>query len=498
MIRSTIALAASALMVAGCTTGAPSGTDSPAASHPPSAAPLSWTRCGDDHQECASLDVPLDYSDPTGPKVGLALVRVPARQPESRVGAIVLDFGGPGISGVDELLAASSRLSDAVEARYDIVSWDRRGVGRSSPLWCRTAEEMGDYARTLAAAQWSAPSDGPAVSAWAGQAQAFADGCAQQADGLVGHIGTRDSARDLDSIRAALGEPDLNYLGWSHGTKLGALYIDMYAQNVGRMVLDSAIDPSLSITDYNRGQSRALEAQLMRFVDYCTDSGGCPLPTGGEPAITALKNYVLSLPTETTEPRAPTRADAMAALSGAMYMPSVSFTPLLDALRKAFTGDGGDLIDLGGLRPDPDSGKPSNYYNALYAINCYDSTATPDLTETARLARQWNADTPFFGAPNAWAGLRCSKFPAHDPIGPRPVHGDGAPPVLVIGALRDGATPVEWSRALADQLASSRLVVADTDDHTVYPVHNMCVRRIVDEYFLDGSAPPANLDCPAD
>jgi len=438
----------------------------------------------------------LDYTDPNGPTIELALARIPARGPGPRAGSILVDPGGPGISGVDEILTLPNQLSPAVEARYDVVGWDRRGVGRSSPLWCRSPDEMGDYARALAGAQWSSSIDSPEVKSWAEQAQAFADGCEAGNADLLAHIGTRDSARDMESIRVALGEPKMNYLGWSHGTKLGAFYIDFYPQAVGRMVLDSAIDPTLSITEYNRAQSQAFEAQLMRFVDYCAASGQCPLPTDHEAATAALKGYLLSLPITSTDPAVATRADVMAALSGAMYVPPDSFPKLLAGLRAGLVGDGGALIKQGGLRPEPGV-EPSNRFNALYAINCFDSTPTPGLDGSAHLARQWDADTPIFGAANAWGGLRCSDFAAHDPTGPARVHGTGAPPVVIVGALHDGATPVQWSRALADQLVSARLVIADTDVHSVYPAYNSCVERIVDTYLLDGVAPPRESTCPA-
>lgn len=488
-----------AVLLTGCLALASCGAQPPVASPPASQPALAWTPCeglADQVRECATLQVPVDYADPTGPTIDLALARIPARGPGPRRGSILVDPGGPGISGVDEILTLPFQLSPRVEEVYDIVGWDRRAVGRSSPVWCRTPEQMGDYARALAAAQWSTDPDSPEVAAWAAQAQEFADGCAARNPDMIGHIGTRDSARDMESIRVALDEPAMNYVGWSHGTKVGAIYIDMYPQHVGRMVLDSAIDPSLSITDYNRAQSQALEAQLMRFVDYCTASGDCPLPADHAAAAAALKTYILSLPVQSSDPKMPTRADVMAALSSAMYIPPDFFPGLLDALRSGFTGDGTDLIALGELRGDP--AEATNKLNALYAINCYDSAPTPDVVGSARLAAQWDADTPIFGSANAWGGLRCSDFPTRDPVGPKPVRGEGAAPVVIVGAVDDGATPIEWSRALADQLVSSRLVIADTGVHSVYPIYNACVTRVVDAYLLDGVVPPRESECPAD
>lgn len=492
--RAATTLGACLLLIPGCSAPASAPTADPPAAEAPT-----WSTCGDlpgQARECASLEVPLDYANPDGPTIKLALARIPARGPGTRLGSILVDPGGPGYSGVDEILTLPNQLSDPVEARYDIVGWDRRGVARSSPVWCRTPEQMGDYARALAGAQWSSAVDTPEVKAWAEQAQAFADGCAARSAEILPHLGTRDSARDMESIRMALGEPRMNYVGWSHGTKLGAIYIDSYPDKVGRMVLDGGIDPSLSITDYNRAQSQALEAQLLRFVDYCTASGDCPLPTDHTAATAALKEYLVSLPITSADPAAPTRADVMAALSGAMYVPPESFPKLLSGLRAGLAGDGGALIELGGLRMDPES-KPSNRFNALYAINCFDSSSTPGLQESAELAKRWDADTPIFGSANAWGGLRCADFAARDPIGPARVRGEGAPPIVIVGASNDGATPIQWSRALADQLVSARLVIADTDVHSVYPLYNTCVARVVDAYLLEGALPPRESECPA-
>ena len=185
-------LGAGVLLVAGCAAPA-----SPPPADTTAAQKLTWSRCGelpDQVRECASLTVPLDYSKPDGATITLALARIPARGPDAPLGSIVVDPGGPGISGVDEILTLPHQLSDAVEARYNVVGWDRRGVARSSPVWCRTPEQMGDYARALAGAQWSTASDFPEVRAWAEQAQAFADGCATRSAEILGHIGTRDSA----------------------------------------------------------------------------------------------------------------------------------------------------------------------------------------------------------------------------------------------------------------------------------------------------------------
>lgn len=494
----TPALVAPAVAASG---PAPTPTvDSAAVSPPGTEAALSWTRCGSRKRvrECARLNVPIDYSDPEGPNVQIALARIPARDPAQRRGAIVMDPGGPGISGVTEILKYDSYLSDRLEDHYDVVGFDPRGVGASAPLWCRSTKQMDRYSNTLAAAQWSARADTAVVNRWAHQARLFGVGCARDRPDLVRHLGTIDAARDLDRIRAALGQPTLDYLGWSYGTKLGAVYADLFPGNVGRMVLDSAINPALDITQFNREQSRGMEAALHRFFRWCRSGRNCPLPRGRTHSTTALKQFLLGLPSRRTAADAATRADAMSALATTMYHPDDLYPVLRHALRRAFAGDGRPLIRLGGGYGDQDPDHPSNFLNALYAINCYDSPATAGVARTALLARRWGAAAPIFGAPAAWGVLRCHTFPAHTPIPTGPVSAPGAPPIVIIGARRDAATPVAWSRQLAGQLVSSRLIVADTAIHSVYPGVNRCVRRAVDRFFLRGDAPPRRSECPAD
>lgn len=478
------------LFVSGCAATAPTVDSAPAAPA------LQWRPCpGQDEVECTEVFVPLDPAAPELGQISLALARRPATDPAARIGSLLIEPGGPGLSGVEEVFAGNALSTPEVAARYDIVGFDPRGVGRSDPLWCFTEEQMNQYLDQLAEIGWSVDPFATPVTAFAKTATSFGQGCAADNPELLRRIGTRYAAADLDLIRAALGEERLNYLGWSYGTKLGAIYADMFPHRVGRMVLDSAIDPALNLVEFNKGQSAALEAALRRFFDYCAAADGCPLPQGRDAATAALKNFLVSLPVQRAAPDTLTQADAMMALSTAMYNPGEYFGKLASALTAGMNGDGHPLQEIGGNYGEQSPDEPSNFLNALYAINCFDSPPTPDAVGTAQLAVAWNQDSPIFGAPNAWGGLRCNVFPDHSQIGPRRVSAPSAPPILVIGALRDAATPIEWSRSLASQLTSAVLIEVDTDVHAVYPPVSSCVAALVDRYLLTGEAPAHDTEC---
>ena len=294
----------------------------PAAASPQSAPGLQWTPCpGQEGVECADLSVPLDPADPGKEQVSLALARRPATDPAARIGSLVIEPGGPGLSGVEEVFAGHELATPEVAARYDIVGFDPRGVGRSDPLWCFTDDQMDRYLNEQAAVGWDVDPAAPEVAAFAQTAAGFGQGCAAANAPVLPYLGTHYAAADMNRIRTALGEQKLNYLGWSYGTKLGAVYADMFPDRVGRMVLDSAIDPALNIVQFNQGQSDALEAALRRFFDYCSTVADCPLPPGQQAATTALKAFMLGLPVARQTPEALTRSDVLSALTTAMYIP---------------------------------------------------------------------------------------------------------------------------------------------------------------------------------
>lgn len=494
-----LALVAATLTVvpaAAAPTAAPISAPGVAQQAQPDLGTLDWRRCGPRKwvRECATLDVPLDYARPGRGTITLHLARIPARG--ERWGAILMDPGGPGISGVDEILDYPEYLSLEVEEHYDVVGFDPRGVGRSAPLWCRTIPQMQRYSAALAGAGWATSPKDRAVGAWRTQARLFGEGCQANSPQLVRHVGTIASAHDMDRIRIALGEDALDYVGWSYGTKLGAVYANLYPHRVDRMVLDSAINPALDIVQFNQGQSLGMEQALWRFFDYCQARRHCPIPRGKGPGTDFVLDFLASLPVQRATPNTLTRADGLSAFQTTMYNPDERYPILYAALRAALAGDGKPMIELGGGYGDQDPDEPSNFLNALYGINCYDSPRTPGLKETARLARQWGKAAPVFGPPAAWGLLRCRHFPAHTPQPTGPVTAKGAPPIVIVGALRDAATPVAWSYQLAGQIRSSRLVIADTGIHSVYPAYSPCVKRIVDDYLLRDVVPPRTSFCP--
>lgn len=469
---------------------------SPAGAAPQTASQLHWVPCPKHAGvECADLVVPLDPAAPDRGQISLALARRPATDPAARIGSLVIEPGGPGLSGVEEVFAGNELATPDVAARYDIVGFDPRGVGRSDPLWCFTQDQMDEYLNQQAAVGWDTDASAPEALAFARTAASFGQGCAAANSPVLPYLGTRYAAADMDRIRVALDENKLDYLGWSYGTKLGAVYADMFPDRVGRMVLDSAIDPSLNIVQFNKGQSEALEAALHRFFDYCATEPDCPLPLGQEAATAALKDFIVKLPAIRESPETLVRSDVLSALTTAMYNPGEYFPQLLPALADGMKGDAQALREIAGNYGEQSPDEPSNFLDALYAVNCFDSPPTPDAASTAQMAADWSRNAPIFGPPNAWGNLRCNTFPTHSAIGPQPVSAADAPPILIVGALRDAATPIAWSEQLTQQLKSSVLIEVNHDVHAVYPGGSECVAGLVDRYLLTGEVPANHTTC---
>lgn len=288
MTRSLLALVLLAVPLAGCSSAdlAPAGT--PAETSPPSAdatdagspapeldrfyaQPVVWEECRDD-MECATLQVPLDYGNPDGATIELALLRSPATDPSRRVGSLVVNPGGPGASGIDYAAAASLVVNPDVRARYDVVGFDPRGVGDSTPLDCVDDAQLDE---SFSSSDASPDTPAEVDDLLAGSAE-LRSGCEQRSGDLLPHVGTQDVARDLDVLRAVLGDERLTYLGKSYGTSIGTEYARQFPARSGRLVLDGAIDPTLDEKAVLLGQAEGFELALSRFVDDCL-TAGCAL-----------------------------------------------------------------------------------------------------------------------------------------------------------------------------------------------------------------------------
>lgn len=456
---------------------------------------LDWKPCRSGGMQCAWLAVPLRYSDPGAKAIKLALLRVPASAEQKRIGSLVINPGGPGASGVDFAAAAEYVFPPSVRAVYDVVGFDPRGVGESSPIRCLTDQQTDDFL-----ALDLSPDDPAEVARTTVMSQEFGQRCEQNSPALTPVVGTVDVARDLDILRATLGEQKLNFMGKSYGTFIGSTYAGMFADKVGRFVLDGAIDPTLTNADFARGQAAGFQNALRRFAADCPKHDDCPLPGGVDAAIAKIDTMLVAAdrtPLKTGTPRTLTQALAVLGIAGSLYSPDPGWSQLRFALAEAFRGNGSVLLELADLftERNEDGTFESNMTDALYAVNCLDRPDRADAAATAVLADELAEPAPTFGAFMAWGNLPCSTWPAPATDAPHQIDAAGAAPIVVVGTTYDPATPYPWAVGLAEQLDSGVLISYRGDGHTAYYLGSRCVDQAVNEYLLAGTVPPEGLFC---
>ena len=451
---------------------------------------LAWSECGD-HQ-CATLEVPLDYERPGGRTIDVALLRVPTDgRPR---GSLVVNPGGPGAPGTSYAAAAPQVLGDALVQAYDIVGFDPRGTGSSAPVDCVSDAELDDYL-----ASDPSPDDASEVDRFVGLVGSVSRGCAADDAGLAAHVSTIEAARDMDVLRSALGQRQLDYLGKSYGTKLGATYAELFPDQVGRFVLDGAIDVSLSSRRLSLGQAEGFETALRAYVANCVETtDSCFLGDSVEEGLTRISDFVAEVdgsPLPTDQERDLEVGNAFYGIVTPLY-DRAYWTILSGALRAGFSGDGTPLLQLSDAYASrgPD-GYTDNSAEAFLAINCLDD---PYALPARRIPGQlpaFRAVSPTFGDVFAWGLTGCLGQVAETTEEPLDIDGSGAAPIVVVGTTRDPATPYQWSEALAGQLESAVLVSRDGDGHTGYQSGNSCVDEAVEGFYLDGTVPDDGLSC---
>jgi pimeloyl-ACP methyl ester carboxylesterase len=510
--RGVVALLLVALLAAcGARGPEPTGTTgasrSPAAAGPPSVVPgdaatgllsptptpLAWTDCGGGF-ECARLEVPRDHADPSGPSLSLALVRLRASNANSRIGSLVVHPGGPGGSGVDFVRSTAAAFPAEVRARFDIVGFDPRGVGLSSPVLCH-----GDLAAFAGAD--ADPRNAAELAQVAAIDADFARACGANAGPLLPYLTTDQGAQDLDAIRAALGDTTISYLGFSYGTFIGELYAARYPQRIRAMVLDAVVDPSLDLEGRLTGQAAGFEGALDRFLADCARRVSCVFHEGGASAA-AFDQLMAGLDSRPL-PTGPSGGNrlvgpglAWEAILGALYTPRFGWPYLAATLALASRGNGLGFLAAAdaatGRKPD---GEYTNELEAQVATNCADLPAPSDPAAYARLADRLATSDPRVGRVVAMTGLACAAWPVRSGQQPAPVAAEGAPSILLVGATGDPATPYAWAKAVHNQLASSILLTRDGEGHASYLLGNRCVDGAVDAYLLDRRTPPEGTTC---
>ncbi|MFF4347588.1 alpha/beta hydrolase [Streptomyces sp. NPDC001530] len=513
-----VLLAAAALFVSACSSGNSTTAKATATSTADAALPalprstpsalapyygqkLSWRSCGVPGFECATMKAPLDYAKPASGDIRLAVARKKATGPGKRLGSLMVNPGGPGGSAVGYLQQyAGLGYPAEVRARYDMVAMDPRGVARSEPVECLTGRQMDTYTQTD-----TTPDDKKETGQLVDAYKKFAEGCGQRSPELLRHVSTVEAARDMDILRAVLGDQKLTYVGASYGTFLGATYAGLFPDRVGRLVLDGAMDPSLSARNLNKDQTAGFETAFQSFAKDCVRQSDCPLGgpgTSTEQVGKNLKAFFQQLdrapiPTGDADGRKLGEALATTGVIAAMYDES-SWQQLREALTAAMKEkDGAGLLALADSYYERDAdGRYANLMYANAAVNCLDLPAafsTPDQVEKALPA--FEKASPVFGEGLAWASLNCAYWPVRPTGEPHHIEAKGAAPILVVGTTRDPATPYPWAQSLASQLSSATLLTYVGDGHTAYGRGSDCIDSAINRYLLQGTLPPKGKRC---
>jgi pimeloyl-ACP methyl ester carboxylesterase len=476
----------------------PAATSSPPASDPAALArfyhqQLQWTACQRLFQ-CATAQVPLSYSDPAGPTITLALARLPASDPAQRIGSLLVNPGGPGGSGKQFVLAAATLFPAAIRARFDIVGFDPRGVGESTPIRCLSAGQLDQYV-----AADPEPSTAAQISSVVAVSRMFAAGCQQRSGRLLAHVSTLDEARDMDVLRAALGDSKLTYLGFSYGTYLGAKYIQLFPTHVRAMVLDGAVDPSLGLEQLNRTQAEGFQLDLEDFIRSCVSSGRCPLGSSVSQANQTLGGMVVQIqnhPVPGAGGRLLESGEFFNGLADALYDPAAGWPVLQQALADVEQGSGTIMLELSDqLTGRQANGQYTNELEANVAINCIDRPSPRRLATYEQDAKSDARVAPFFGAAIDWGSLTCAYWPVPAVEAPHPVHNPGPATILVVGTTRDPATPYAWAKALTAQLGRAMLLSYNNDGHTAYLRGSSCIDSAVDAYLISLQLPAPGTLC---
>jgi pimeloyl-ACP methyl ester carboxylesterase len=452
---------------------------------------LGWQSCGDN--ECATLTVPLDYSEPEGRTIDLALLRVPARA--ERRGSLVVNPGGPGAPGTDYAAGAGAVFGEPLLEHLDVVGFDPRGTGDSAPVDCLSDAELDAYL-----ALDPSPDDAAERRDLVRTLRDFGRGCVADDAELAAHVSTIEAARDMDILRSALGRTHLDYLGASYGTELGATYAELFPENVGRFVLDGAVDVSATSREGSLGQARGFETALRAYVENCVETvDSCFLGDSVEEGLQKITDYldeVDAQPLTVGDGRQLTVGTSFLGIITPLYVRDYWYI-LSAALQQAFNGNGGALLALADIYSsrNPNGGFSNNMTEANHAINCLDDPSAVAPREVSDELPAFQEASPTFGDVFAWGLIGCRGQVAESTEKPIEIDGSGAPPIVVIGTTRDPATPYEWAEALADQLESGVLISRDGDGHTGYHQGNECVDDAVESFLLEGTVPDDGLQC---
>ena len=477
---------------------------------------IDWQDCSDGTSpfQCGTVTVPLDYEHPDGRTITLALKKLPASDGDAEHGSLFLNPGGPGGSGV-EAVADAPRAPEELRAAYDIIGFDPRGVGQSTPITCWTDDEIrqsltdpgnGDISPT-----------NPLITSKNVPAQekidrgtANAARCAQHSEvpELLDHVGTRDVARDMDVLRATNGNATLNYLGISYGTHIGAVYADLFPGRVGRVVLDSAVDPSKREIDRNAETVAFKEGVLRQYVEHCQTQSDCPLTGSTDEAIAQLTAFVDGLdqaPLTAPDSDATVNTQDATVIIQRLAVAQPDWEALTAMLTPAMTNHDGTLMvkakqnspDLSPETTVEEVVSQANEQIMLAAVICNDN---PDTGSTAS---EWDAQAaaekktyPFFGGTSSAMDAYCRGWGHRTQTPPAQTRAEGSDPILVVGITGDVQTLYSWAQSLAGQLDNGHLFTVEGYGHG--GAIGNCASAATIGFLVNGTVPAEGATCTAE
>lgn len=525
----TLAVGAVALLAAGCTSfgtfGAkedlpPSPSPEPLAADAPAGfegyyeQTIDWRPCDEsevvpsmlnapkdmEKYECATITAPMNWDDPKSEPIDLGIGRYIGAKRGAQSPPLFYNLGGPGGDAVGSLSAVVANVftQEIVDA-YQVVALDPRGVGASSPIWCMTDEERDednalDYDLTGMSTE--------EIIALADEEMAeFGAQCLERNGEILGYVDTDSAARDFDMVRAIVGAETLDYIGFSYGTLLGAVYADIFPDRVGRFVLDGALDPALDVNEVAALQNEGMEASLYNWIESCLAQKTCPLGDTleeGKQTMIDFFEQVGEHPIETADPDRPlTLGLARTGVVGSLYSTEL-YSTLTLAVGQALDGDGSTLLFLADYFNDRemDGTYLSNSSDAFIAINSLDYEPVGTVEEWEVEAARLKEATPVLGGDGMFASAGLGAWPVESRSVRKPITATGIPPLLIIGTTNDPATPYEMAVSLHEALPSSVLLTVEGWNHTAYnAAASSCVTSAVDRFLLDGTLPEEGTEC---
>ena len=454
---------------------------------------FNWKACDDSAStttvQCGTLQVPFDYNNPSAGTFTLYVKLLPAANPTLRIGSMMVNPGGPGFGGSSLADDASYYFSSDIIDHFDIIAWDPRGTGKSTPA----VDCVDDYDQYFGI---DSPPDSPEEKqALIDASQAFNDECMDNSGEILPYISTQASATDMNSIRQALGEDKISYFGFSYGSELGATWATMFPQTVRAAVFDGAVDPQATSAQEGMAQAGGFEGQLTTFLAACSKNSTCAFYNSGK-AEAAFDSLLLELDTKplvVTKDRTPvTQGVAFTAVAQAMYSDS-NWPQLEQALADAQQGDGAGLLKLyDDYYQRKDDGSYGNELEAFLAISCLDDPGATSVKEVEDAVQDFVAAAPRLGA-NFGYGYSCALWPVK-PATKIDATGKGAGPIVVVGTTGDPATPLASTRKMAAALEQGILLIVEANQHTGYGA-NECINTAVDSYLIDLTVPVNETTC---